>query len=711
MWRLLRVLMLALLGLIFWGGVEATAGKPLQVVGGNLGHGETGGVMWSVEAAQMDKAFRGGESPILLEPKGFLRLGMRWDAPASVRWEARFRYGNAPWGAWHAVSVTWREELSAGIMAHNGLLDPPEGKVEAVQIRYLGGQPRFVVVDLIRRIGEAPPSSHVTYSLPFPGQALTGPFNPRSAWGAAAPKCTSADPTKTRIAVHHTVTPNNETGNTILTRLRGIQSYHQNTQGWCDIGYHLLISWDGQAWEGRPAELLGTHVGGQNTGALGISFMGDFTSVEPPAVMTCTGSKLIDWGVKTFNVPRNRTSIMGHREFPGQSTACPGARLLPLVTTMVQQSSTGNCVAPPPPRCDYVRVARATTLNIRSQPNTNQAPIGTVNEGTCLRVLSKTDTGQAVSGNTTWYQITHNNITGWISAYYADCADCGPPIEPKGTIKGIVYDAEKADRSLPIQGAIVRLNTGENATTDASGAYSISVKPGAYTITASKAGYQNAQKQATVEDGKEADGHIALTKSVEEDKTPPQIAITQPTDGATLPAGALLIQGTASDDKKLDRVEVNGKLANLAADGTFRAEVSLPAGTQKITATAFDAAGNQASAEITLTLTEEATETTPEEEATEIVVDAAPDNAQPTEREERLILEAPPEIPQSENGQALPCKMNSDCSTDQLCQNGRCTPLQGVSGGCNCQSAQPPFAFFLALFSLLLLFARRRRRL
>ena len=77
--------------------------------------------------------------------------------------------------------------------------------------------------------------------------------------------------------------------------------------------------------------------------------------------------------------------------------------------------------------CDYIKLARlgGGNLNIRPSSNTNQSPVGTVPDGTCLKVLDKTTSGQDVKGNTTWYKITYNNNTGWISGYYADCSTCG----------------------------------------------------------------------------------------------------------------------------------------------------------------------------------------------------------------------------------------------------------------------------------------------
>ncbi len=694
-----------------WVGVVSAA----PTKRGHWSHSELGETVWYAHPKDMDRAFVERMTPVIADKKGFSRVGVRWDASPSLEWEARFRTQGGAWGVWRPLSITWRAVLGAEHSSYNGHVDVPDGRATEVQLRFLGSiHPRFVAVEVIDRVGPAAPHSQSSSPISLlPNQALTGPFNARSVWGAAAAKCSTSNPTKNRIAIHHTVTPNNETGSTIVTRLRGIQSFHQNTRGWCDVGYHLLVSWDGQAWEGTPAELLGTHVGGQNTGTLGISFMGDFTSTEPPSVMTCTGSKLIDWGVKTFGVSRTRTTIMGHREFPSQSTGCPGDRLLAQVSNMIQMSSSGTCVAPPPPKCDYVQTNTAT-LNIRPQANTSQPPIGTIPQNTCLKVLNKTTTGQAVSGNTTWYQISHNGVTGWISAYYAPCTDCGPAPTPEGTLQGFVYDDAMSDKSLRLEAVTIKLNSGQTAQTNAKGEFRFTLKTGVYTINASKSGFQTATAQATIENAKTASVEIAMKKAVTPDNTPPTVTLSAPKDGASLTEGDVDVTGKATDDVKVDRVEVNGTTAALNPDGTFSATLSLAAGTHTITAVAFDAAGNKGEAKVSITLLssqepvaeivdEPSAEPTTTETST--TADAAENN-----REDRLVLEPLPETAQVDKGQSdTPCKINSECPSGQLCQNGRCTVINGVSGGCNCQSSPsqiPAFAFFL----LLLLALRPRRR-
>ena len=101
----------------------------------------------------------------------------------------------------------------------------------------------------------------------------------RATWGAEASSGCGYDGNKYRAAIHHTASPAGDAGQ-YDQRIRQIQSYHINGNGWCDIGYHFLVTQDGQLWEGRPVSYRGAHVGGNNSGNAGITMVGCF---EPGA--------------------------------------------------------------------------------------------------------------------------------------------------------------------------------------------------------------------------------------------------------------------------------------------------------------------------------------------------------------------------------------------------------------------------------------------
>ncbi len=178
----------------------------------------------------------------------------------------------------------------------------------------------------------------------------------RSAWGAVATRCTTRDAHRYRMAVHYTDTGSaNPDG-----QMRSIQHYHMDTRGWCDIGYHFLVGIDGRIFEGRPVELLGAHVSGNNTGNIGVSFIGCFHSTgcssmgptTPPDVMLQAGGRLLGTLSRLYSINLDRTSVKGHRDHAGASTDCPGDYLYARIDQLLSighDHGLGDTATPPPP--------------------------------------------------------------------------------------------------------------------------------------------------------------------------------------------------------------------------------------------------------------------------------------------------------------------------------------------------------------------------
>ena len=176
-----------------------------------------------------------------------------------------------------------------------------------------------------------------------PAEASTVPswINGRATWGAAPYRGTPdvARDGVRQVVVHHTAGQNNLSScdrTTIINTLKGIQSYHQNGQGWSDVGYNVLIDPCGGVWEGRQGGLdravVGAHARNFNTGSTGISVLGNFTLIQPNAQILAALDRVVGWkaGIHGFD-PNGRVSIngisyprlVGHRDV-GQ-TACPGS--------------------------------------------------------------------------------------------------------------------------------------------------------------------------------------------------------------------------------------------------------------------------------------------------------------------------------------------------------------------------------------------------
>jgi N-acetylmuramoyl-L-alanine amidase len=71
-----------------------------------------------------------------------------------------------------------------------------------------------------------------------------------------------------KIIVHCTATPEGRE-----TSVADIRSWHKQ-RGWSDIGYHYVVQLDGTVNEGRPVEIAGAHVKGQNKNSIGITYVG-----------------------------------------------------------------------------------------------------------------------------------------------------------------------------------------------------------------------------------------------------------------------------------------------------------------------------------------------------------------------------------------------------------------------------------------------------
>jgi hypothetical protein len=147
----------------------------------------------------------------------------------------------------------------------------------------------------------------------------------REMWGARDSTCTS-NPLKYRVTIHHTETPSENAER----QVRAIQNYHKDTKRWCDIGYHFLIGVDGTIYEGCPLAKRGTHVANQNTGNIGISFVGCFhpgcrwEPTRPPEAAIAAAGRLVGALSRIYGFPLNRVAVKAHRDQPGASTDCPG---------------------------------------------------------------------------------------------------------------------------------------------------------------------------------------------------------------------------------------------------------------------------------------------------------------------------------------------------------------------------------------------------
>lgn len=263
-----------------------------------------------------------------------------------LRWQALDRRGRVLEQG--MIEVTWSEERAHVARV---LLPQPAARVRLLpgdaQLDFLFAEPLFSL----------PPKDQVlARDLPLdttPAEKSTGPSGmiTRAQWGARAPRNTASCATAHTprfLTVHHTATPNNDSL-TPAARMRQMQAYHMDNLGWCDYGYHLTVGIDGRIYEGRNPDRVGTHVGNHNTGNFGISVVGTFVNFAPRQAQLDALTAASRWAVNRYPIPRTRTNILGHNEWPGHtSNACPG-QLRQFLPTLVQQLNTTSPPPPPPP--------------------------------------------------------------------------------------------------------------------------------------------------------------------------------------------------------------------------------------------------------------------------------------------------------------------------------------------------------------------------
>jgi hypothetical protein len=302
----------------------------------------------------------GTTAPMIFEG-GFRRVGLLWDDVAEGALELRTSADGLTWSEWRAPTVVSSEEgAHAGHVdaivadaAGSTDLDP---SAAIVQLRVVAGKPRpsFLAIEALPDIpaafdpdeaiadtGDADDAvaDDALFSAVRPTPIGGVRIYSRADWKARAPRCASGTATPNRATIHHTVTPTADSMSP-PARLRQIQSFHMFTNGWCDIGYNYLVSRDGRVWRGRGARTVGAHVTNNNTGNVGISFMGTYTSTVPSRTQECSAARLLRRLHMDFpGIALTRSDVRGHRQYGG--TACPGTALYNRIDDILRKARNG----------------------------------------------------------------------------------------------------------------------------------------------------------------------------------------------------------------------------------------------------------------------------------------------------------------------------------------------------------------------------------
>jgi N-acetylmuramoyl-L-alanine amidase len=215
--------------------------------------------------------------------------------------------------------------------------------------------------------------------------------------------------------VHHTAGSNSYSKAQSAQIVRAIELYHVQGNGWNDIGYNFLVDKYGQIFEGRyggiTRPVVGAHAQGFNSGSIGISLIGDYSSTSISPAARAALVSLIAWRLDLAHVdplskvvrvssgnPRypagtslTLNAISAHRDvYP---TGCPGANLyaqLPSLRTEVSKTGLPKLYAP------AVVGALGGPIRFTARLSNAVAWTVTVRDATGATVASGTGTGTKV---------------------------------------------------------------------------------------------------------------------------------------------------------------------------------------------------------------------------------------------------------------------------------------------------------------------------
>ncbi len=176
----------------------------------------------------------------------------------------------------------------------------------------------------------------------------------RTDWGCpdgqGNPRSTPSYTTVTHLIVHHTAGAN--TSSDWPAVIRSIWNFHIFTNGWSDLGYNYLIDPNGVIYEGRGGgdNVVGAHFSCQNSGTMGVSLLGTFTTVQPTTAALASLKEILSWKADQRNIDPAASSyhagmreslanISGHRDGNGLAqscgaTECPGEMFYPLLPSI-----------------------------------------------------------------------------------------------------------------------------------------------------------------------------------------------------------------------------------------------------------------------------------------------------------------------------------------------------------------------------------------
>ena len=360
------------------------AGKPHQVILSPAPDESPDSSTPAAEKRVLGRADDGYQSSPVEEQIPFTHMLLKWEVDNvalrdNLEVHVRVSEEGEEWTAWQVVD------------ANHHLWLPEDGEATRwSNILYAGEGMRFWQVRAIpapAATGDAPAIKNIVVNTV---DARFGPPNPsasplnrpsdnephtiekppvvsRTAWGCLDGQGSRVPPAyrfATHMIVHHTAGSNNLRGSeqSWADRVRAIWSFHTYTRGWGDIGYNYILDPNGTVYEARAGgeNAVGFH-DTCNYGSMGVSLIGTYSTIEPPAAALDSLVELLAWkayqhdidplgrayyygcDISRYCEPYNAGAVVetlaGHRHVTPGHTTCPGdgtVNLLPAIRNRVK---------------------------------------------------------------------------------------------------------------------------------------------------------------------------------------------------------------------------------------------------------------------------------------------------------------------------------------------------------------------------------------
>jgi hypothetical protein len=167
----------------------------------------------------------------------------------------------------------------------------------------------------------------------------------RDSWGAAPARPGGTPHTPNRLTIHHTEVVLGDNANA-PARLRQHQRYHQDSQGWTDIAYHLSVDRNGNIYQLRDPALVGdTATDYDPTGHFLVVCEGDFNKEQVTQEQLDGAALAFAWAAEKYGI--RTATLTGHRD-ESADTTCPGTSLYAHVTSGDLKSRIDSILAAGP---------------------------------------------------------------------------------------------------------------------------------------------------------------------------------------------------------------------------------------------------------------------------------------------------------------------------------------------------------------------------